>query len=275
MARILVIDDDGVVRDALEVFLTRAGHSVTTAADGGNGVAAFKRAAPDLVVLDRDLPVISGSGVLRKIRELSPGVPVIMLTGYDAADAADKYLESGATAFLSKKDGLLNVLNEIDSVLGVGKEPPPPVTAAPPAQRPAPAAPAPAPAPAPAASRGKGLVLVIDDDEVLSEALRRVLSSYGYEVLTAPDGESGAAQARARRPDIVLLDIAMPRKDGVAVLRELVAELPKTGFIMLSGSEDDQVAKACLKIGAFDYLSKPPNMGALETVISACLLVRA
>lgn len=270
MARILLIDDDGVVRDALEVFLTRAGHAVTTAQDGGSGVAAFKRAAPDLVVLDRDLPVLSGSGVLRKIRELSPGVPVIMLTGYDAASDADKYLESGARSFLSKKDGLLNVLDEIDRVLGAGG------ARAPSAPRPDPApAPRPAPAPAPAQASGKGLVLVIDDDVVLSEALRRVLSSYGYEVLTAADGDSGAALARARRPQVVLLDIAMPRKDGVEVLRELAPEMPKTGFIMLSGSEDDQVAKACLKIGAFDYLSKPPNMGALETVIRACLLMRA
>jgi DNA-binding response OmpR family regulator len=121
MSRVLIIDDDGVVRDALVIFLTRDGHLVTTAADGANGLQVFKQNAPDLVVLDRDLPFMTGSAVLKKIREVSATVPVVMLTGHDAPEDAEKYLRFGATAFLSKKDGLLNALNEIDRVLGIRK----------------------------------------------------------------------------------------------------------------------------------------------------------
>lgn len=258
MAKILIIDDDGVVRDALVIFLRRDGHQVLTAADGGSGVLSFKENFPDLVVLDRDLPVMTGSAVLKKIREASGTVPVIMLTGYDAPEDAAKYLRSGATAFLSKKDGLLNPLNEIDRILGVKKKP-------------VPAAPRPAPAPA-AAARSNGLILVADDDAAMRNAVSRFLVSRGYEVIRAEDGERAAELGRARRPALALLDIAMPGKDGVQVLRELVPELPAAGFIMLTGNEDAAVARACRKIGALAYLTKPPDLDTLENLIKSWMI---
>lgn len=113
----------------------------------------------------------------------------------------------------------------------------------------------------------KALVLVVDDDEAMANAVCRFLASYGYGTLKAHDGGRALELARAARPDIVLLDIAMPVKDGVEVLRELLPELPGTGFIMLSGNGDEEAARACLKLGAFDYLSKPANFGDLETMI--------
>ena len=119
--------------------------------------------------------------------------------------------------------------------------------------------------------RTKALVLVVDDDEAVSNSVSRFLASYGYETLQAQDGESALRLARARRPDLVLLDIAMPGKNGVEVLTELAPELPGTGFIMLSGGGDEAVARACLKVGAFDYLSKPANLAALETLVRTCL----
>lgn len=258
MAKILLVDDDGVARDALEVFLTRAGHTVITAADGGAGEQAFRRHAPDLVVLDRDLPVTTGSAVLRKIREASPGTPVIMLTGHDAEEDAERYLQAGATAFLSKGDGLLPALDEIDRVLGVKKVP---------------AAPRPAPVPA-APGKNKGVVLLADDDIPFKRALARLLADDGYEVLQADDGERATQLALVRRPDVAVLDVSMPGRDGVAVLRELAPELPRTGFIMLSGRDDGDVARACLEIGALDYLTKPADIEKLEGIISTFMQAR-
>lgn len=259
MAKILLVDDDGVARDALEVFLTRAGHSVITAADGGAGEQAFRRHSPDLVVLDRDLPVMSGSAVLAKIRAAS-AVPVVILTGHDAETDAERYLKAGATAFLSKGDGLLPALDEIDRVLGVKK---------------APAVPRPAPAPAtPPRGKTNGLVLLVDDDIPFKRALARLLSDDGYEVLQADDGERAVQLALVRRPDVAVLDISMPGLDGVAVLRELAPEMPGTGFIMLSGRDDGDVARACLEIGALDYLTKPADIEKLEGIIGTFLRAR-
>lgn len=118
MAKILIIDDNGIVSDALTVFLTRAGHEVQSAADGLSGLRVFKSSQPDLVVLDRDLPGLRGSEVLAKIRETDTLTKVLILTGFDAPEDMEQYLKSGATAFLSKGDGLSNVLVEIDVLLG-------------------------------------------------------------------------------------------------------------------------------------------------------------
>ena len=259
MPKILVIDRDGVVREALSIFLMRDGHQVVTAEDGGKGILAFCRNKPDLVIMCRNLRVMTGSQVLKKLREISKTVPIVLLTCDDSTQAAIKYMESGATAFLSKANGLLSALAEVDRILCAGKAPPAaPIPPVPPAKD--------------ADRRSRKVVLVVDDDRDLSELLGYALAADGYEVLLAQDGERGIDIARERRPDIVLLDITMPKKDGVRVLRELVPEMPDTGFLMLSSNDDEEVARACIRIGAFDYITKPPRITALKTVISACLL---
>jgi DNA-binding response OmpR family regulator len=263
MAKILVIDDDGIVRDALSVFLMRAGHEVLTAADGANGVQAFKSSLPDLVVLDRDLPVLSGSGVFDKIREVSKSVPILILSGYDDPEEVGAYLRSGAADFLSKSDGLSPVLAAVDRLLGAASAQ---GASAQGAAAPRPAKPAPAPS-------GAAVILVADDDDEIRRVLNRFLSSLAYEVLEAADGAEALALARARRPDIILLDIAMPKKDGMEVLKELAPEMPGAGFIMITGNEDEELARECLGLGAFDYVSKPINIDSLGKSIKARLLL--
>jgi DNA-binding response OmpR family regulator len=264
MAKILIIDDDGVVRDALHLFLERDGHKVLAAADGAAGAKAFKAEAPDLVVLDKDVPSLAGLEVLRKIRAQSSAVPVVVLTARDSAREAGPYQSSGASAFLSKKDGLVGVLNEIDRLLSPARPvlPPPP-----PFSRPA----LPPPAILPVTGRPRGLVMVVDDDAAILDTVGRFLASYGYEVLQYADGLSAMEAAVARPPAAIVLDISMPGKDGVAVLKELLPKLKGTGFIMLSGTGDETVAQACLKLGAYDYLTKPANLGSLETIVRACV----
>ena len=279
MAKILVIDDDGIVRDALSVFLTRAGHTVLTASDGGNGLLVFKNNLPDLVILDRDLPIMSGSAVFDKIREISKEIPVVILTGYNEPEEVDAYLRHGAASFLSKGDGLSNVLTEVDRVLGIEHAPKPaPVPAASPfritEEKRLVRASAPEIKPVPVPACAPCLMLVADDDEGTRRLLGRFLSSMGYEVAFAADGKEAVELARARKPDLILLDIFMPGKNGLEVLTELVPEMPGTGFMMITGNDDEEVARGCLAHGAFDYVSKPINLEALKTVIKSRLLLQ-
>jgi DNA-binding response OmpR family regulator len=228
-------------------------------------VLAFKNNSPDIVILDRDLPVITGSAVFSRIREISAATPVIILTGYDAPEDAAAYMKDGAASFLSKGDGLSNVLVEVERILG------------------APAAKAPSapierrknPAAVPAAGgKKKGVILVADDDAMILNLLDRFLSSAGYEVLRALDGDTAVDMARERKPDILMLDIFMPGKDGLDVLKELRAEMPQTGFVMITGNDDEEVARTCLRMGAFDYISKPINLSSLENILKARLLLQ-
>lgn len=262
MAKILIIDDDGIVRDALAVFLTRAGHEVLTAMDGANGLLAFKNNLPDLIVLDRDLPVLSGSEVLAKIRETDTRTKVVILTGFDDPDDAEQYLTSGATSFLSKGDGLSNVLAEIDRLLGA----PAKKVSQPPQERVSAGGPLPA--------AGEGKIVVVDDDDDVRRVLCRFLALEGYAVFPAADGAAGLAAVEKENPDIVMLDISMPGMTGVEVLKELARYRPEIGVVMITGNEDEEMARACLKLGAFDYLAKPVNLGALGTMLKARLYIQ-
>ena len=126
-----------------------------------------------------------------------------------------------------------------------------------------------------AAGSHKGLILIADDDASLRNVMSRSLTRSGYEVLQAEDGERAVQVYREHRPDIVLLDIYMPRKNGLKVLEELAGEMAGTVFVILTGNEDEEMARACLKMGASDYIPKPVDNAALERLISGHLLKRS
>ena len=105
-------------------------------------------------------------------------------------------------------------------------------------------------------SEGDRCVLVIDDDIVDHDLVKRRLSDSGYKIISAMDAASGIAKAREYSPDLILLDIVMPGKDGWSVLSELKADetLRDTPIIVVSSLQDDQSAVA---LGAQAFMSKP------------------
>lgn len=81
MARIIVIDDERDVRDALQVTLASAGHVVRTAADGPSGIAACESEAPDLVLTDLVMPQVHGFDVIARLREIAPACRIVAISG--------------------------------------------------------------------------------------------------------------------------------------------------------------------------------------------------
>ena len=107
--------------------------------------------------------------------------------------------------------------------------------------------------------RDKPLILAVDDTPENLEILRMRLEANGYEVATAGDGEEGLARASELRPDLVLLDIMMPKLDGIAVVRRLKAD-PETQFIpviLVTAKADARDVVEGLDAGGDDYLTKP------------------
>src|SRR4051812_43252797 len=96
-------------------------------------------------------------------------------------------------------------------------------------------------------------VLVVDDEPMVTEVLGRYLERDGYRVLTAADGPTAIAVARADRPDVVLLDVMLPGLDGLTVLRSL-AELGPPRVIILSARGEESDRLLGLELGADDYV---------------------
>lgn len=114
--------------------------------------------------------------------------------------------------------------------------------------------------------------LIIEDDSYILQAVSQFLGDCGFSVLVAGDGEEGLQLFRAHRPDIVITDLRMPKVDGLEVLTRVQKLSPETPIIILSGMGTmDDVIKA-LRLGAWDYLTKPiENMNILEHAINMAL----
>jgi adenylate cyclase len=125
--------------------------------------------------------------------------------------------------------------------------------------------------------REKLLILVADDNPTNRDIFSARLTTQGYDVICAGDGEEALTLARERRPDLVLLDIIMPRLDGVAVCRELKQDssLPFTPVIMVTALNDSRDVVAGLEAGADEYLSKPVDHAALVARVASMLRIKS
>ncbi len=115
-------------------------------------------------------------------------------------------------------------------------------------------------------------ILVIEDESAISNVIKSILidEDKDYEVDLAADGEEGLSMIEQNSYDLIITDIKMPKKDGVQVLVEALDMNPDLPFIMISGHGDIETAVDCIKKGAFDYISKPPDLNRfLSTVRNA------
>ena len=116
----------------------------------------------------------------------------------------------------------------------------------------------------------KLLILVIEDDAQIRRFLRATLSAEGYQFHEAATADEGIAQAAARQPDLVLLDLGLPDRDGLDVIRH-IREWSQMPIVVLSarGQEKDKIA--ALDLGADDYVAKPFAVGELLARIRAAV----
>lgn len=120
-------------------------------------------------------------------------------------------------------------------------------------------------------------ILVVDDNPTNRDILETRLRASGYEVIQARDGEEALAVARERLPDLLLLDIMMPKLDGIEVCRRLKSDptLPFMPIILVTARSDTKDVVAGLDAGADEYLTKPIDQKALVARVAAVLRVKA
>lgn len=117
----------------------------------------------------------------------------------------------------------------------------------------------------------RAAILVVDDEESVRDIVSRKLKSEGYDCETASDGEEALWKSFMRDFDMMLLDIRMPGLSGMEVLDKMVVDHPDTCVVMITAISDIQTAVDAMKIGAYDYLTKPFNLDDLVVKVDRAL----
>jgi len=112
-------------------------------------------------------------------------------------------------------------------------------------------------------------ILVVDDEIAIREVLIEFLSEHGYAATGAEDGREALQMIKTMRPQVILLDIAMPGMNGIETLKKLKEALPSAAVIMISGHADHDMALQALDLGAYDFIQKPLDFRYLERTLLA------
>jgi DNA-binding response OmpR family regulator len=255
--RVLVVDDDPAIQRLLAAVLARAGYEVRTAASGADVPPLLARTRFDLIVLDLFLPNEDGRRLLARWRRgtRTRRVPIFILSAQLGNEVKTECFTLGADGYFEKPLDPDLIVAAVASRLGRGG-----TVAAPAPRAPVEATPLPAPAPAltPASGEPRQVVLV-EDDPAVAAIIRHRLSKAGFVLHHATDGVEGASLLDRVRPDLAILDLKLPGRDGLDLLAQLRArtETASIPVIMLTASADEQDMVRAFALGADDYLMKP------------------
>jgi two-component system, chemotaxis family, chemotaxis protein CheY len=114
-------------------------------------------------------------------------------------------------------------------------------------------------------------VMIVDDSLFMRNHITRLLAQNGYDTVSAEDGEQALSNYRRDRPDAVLMDIMMPRKDGLEALSEIRQIDPQARVIMLTALDQEVAVTRAIHLGAKDFLVKPASPERLLTALRSTL----
>jgi CheY-like chemotaxis protein len=248
---IVIGDAEPEVRAQLAATLRQHGYEVLEAENGLEALLYVKRVRPALVIVTLDLPRVAGLEVLRRVRLFDPSIRVVIV-GAGAEAASAEALAEGASAVLRKPVRASDVLAALSGPTPV--LPPVPSVSA---------------AKAPAA---RSRILIVDDNVELCAILEEALAPLGHATQIAGDAASALRVITQGAPDVVLLDIDLPGLSGIAALPAIHAIAPATRVIMVSGTNDDALARRALAHGAFDYVVKPVDLNRIVEIVDLALL---
>lgn len=118
-------------------------------------------------------------------------------------------------------------------------------------------------------------ILVIDDEQEIGWLFSKILTEEGYQVLISLDGQDGISTIKKEKPDLVILDLKLPGMDGIETLREIRKFDKDLLVIVLTGYETVKSAVEAMKLGAYDYLSKPVNIEKIKTILKDALITQS
>ena len=115
--------------------------------------------------------------------------------------------------------------------------------------------------------KGKAKIFLVDDDDVFVSMFSTVLKKNGYDVRTATSTDGIVNKIVSWSPAVVFLDIALPEKNGIDILQELSEQSVRTQVVMLTADDSAETAVTAMKLGAFDYVTKPFKFEKIKMVL--------
>jgi len=231
---ILVVDDEAHVRRFVRHELTSRGYNVIEASGGKEAIDMARKYHPDLITLDIIMPDIDGLDVTAVLKS-DPDVADIPVLIFSVVEEREKGFQLGANDYVTKPVNSDLLMSKIAQLI----------------------------------SGGRKKILVTDDDEQLVKAIKFELDKRGFSVYVAYNGEEALEVIERNRPDLIVLDLVLPRMGGYEVIRLLkgktdTADIP---IVVLTGVEIDGDRVKALSLGATEYVTKSGGLSKLFEVI--------
>ncbi len=228
--KILVVDDNEEFCQNITDIMELRDYEVMTAHDGFKGLELVMQDRFDLVLMDVRMPAMNGVETFKKVREIAPDTPVIMITAFAVEDLIREALREGAFGALKKPLDFDKLFELISHATPDGE-----------------------------------LILVVDDDENLCANMKDVLGDKGYRVSVAYDGETAVEKAKSNNFDVMLIDMQLPPLNGLETYLAIRDFRPDVVAIIITGHRDDmeELVEQALKRDAYTCLEKPLNIDEL------------
>jgi two-component system response regulator HydG len=200
---ILVVDDNQDLLETFAMILKRRGYHVQTAVNGASAVSKCKDQQFDVTLMDIVMPEMNGVDAFKKIKEMQPEAPIILMTAYSDEELIQSAKDEGVRQIIHKPiriDQLMDLINEV-----AGDQP----------------------------------ILVVDDDADICDTLTKILESQGYSVLTAGSGEEAVSVSKSKTCQMAFIDVKLPNIDGLETLLRLKEINPDLLVIMMTGFRNE------------------------------------
>ncbi len=236
--RILIVDDNTDFCENITDVLELEGYETVEVYNGFNALETVKEDIIDLVLMDIRMPKMDGVETFRRLKEISPRLPVIMMTAFMVEDIVKLALQEGAFGAYQKPLDLERLFFSIERALPNG-----------------------------------ALIMIADDNEELSANLSDTLGEKGYRVAVAKNGESAVETARENKFDIILLDMKLPEIDGLETYLAIRDFRPGVVIIIVTGYREEMgdLIEQALRKKAYACMEKPLDMDHLLKCIQNIL----
>ena len=234
--KILIVNDDPQVVKKIVSTIKEADYEVEVAYDGIQGVQKAREQRPDLIIIDFKAPAGDGLGLLENLQSM-PEIatsPIIFISFDSGEKIPKKLLDLGAKDFMSDPLDEKELLAKVNKYL-VG------------------------------ADKGHKKILIVEDEPHTLQIVKDRLESNGFEVITAIDGEEALATAKKEKPNLIILDVMLPKMDGFHVCRLLKfeEEYKSIPIIMVTAKATQADLDIGKQTGANAYIVKPFDFDAL------------